>query len=699
MFGWLLLLGAGNRALGQAVPSPQDWLIDTWQSDDGLPHSSVTSLAQTPDGYLWIGTYNGLARFDGVRFTLFDPANTPALINPRVAWLGVDTAGALWVCTEDGSLAVRQRSEFRPVRVGGGEGIRGKSLTSARSGEVLLLASDGKLWRQVGSNEGTNQLESLTPPGGGIVTSVGRDADGRVWCLYGRGKIARWTAAGFEGPLANLQLKGKRVHSLEADVAGRVWIGTDEGLTVFEAGRLEDVTPTNGEPAQVFTGMTLSGDGGAWVMADGRLRKCVARRWVADAGLWTNKFEPVSIPVGEHVDQEGGIWFTHYGSGLLHVGLDGRERWLKMQDGLPGERLSCWLQDREGNVWAGLNRAGLVRLRQRRFQVLGVAEGLRERTVMSVCEDRDGAIWAGTFGGGLHRWANGVMEAFDVGVRDRNVVASVFPDRTGRVWVGTGGDGVFVWEGGALKRPLPEASAPQTGHAIFEDSRRRIWIGNASGLFLWAERKWRRLGGQDGFNSQNPRAVAEEAAGAVWIGTGDGGVYRFEDEKFTEFRPTDSQARQPVWSLLPDVDGTLWVGTFRGGLLRFKDGAFTRCTTKDGLPSDVICHILDGGNGQLWMSSHAGIVRVDKAALHAFADGQAKSVPCVAYGKHDGLPTVECSGNYQPAGWRGRDGRLWFATVKGVVSVQPSEVTTTALAPPVVIEEVLVDGKSEIRNA
>ena len=189
------------------------------------------------------------------------------------------------------------------------------------------------------------------------------------------------------------------------------------------------------------------------------------------------------------------------------------------------------------------------------------------------------------------------------------------------------------------------------------------------------------------------RALAEDQRGNIWIGTGDGVLYKFAGGKFTPYRMSDSLENQAIWSLLPDADGTLWVGTFRGGLLRFKDEKFTRYTTQSGLPSDIICQILDDGLGKLWIGSHQGIFYVPKDSFKAFDAGKISSLPCIAYGLYDGLPTLECSDNYQPSCWRGRDGTLWFATVKGLVSVRPDEARVNRLPPPVVIEQVSVDGK------
>jgi signal transduction histidine kinase/ligand-binding sensor domain-containing protein len=508
---------------------------------------------------------------------------------------------------------------------------------------------------------------------------------------------------------------------LLTDASGRLWVGTDKEIAVWKpeaearsqsaighrqstmdqrlvtsaATGFKNMTPTNGEPELAVTGMVATGEG-IWVTANGRTRRCRDGQWVAEAPNW--RPEPSLSTAGYYGDREGGIW-GHFGTGLLHVRPDGEVHRITTEHGLANDRVACWFQDREGNIWAGLNRGGLVRVRPRHFQVLGVAEGLTDQVAMSVCEDTEGAIWIGTYGGGLNRWRDGVFTYFNLGPSDTpGIVVAVCPDEKGRVWIGTAGNGVWVHEQGEFKRRFSSEPLEDRAYAIFVDRSGGKWMGNRRGLFLWKNGKLRQYGTADGVPSTDVRAFAEDAAGAIWIGATDGPLYRFADGKFDRFRPPDALGRQPVYSLLADDDGTVWVGTFRGGLLRFKDGRFTRYTTREGLPNNVICHILDDGRGQLWMSSHQGIFRVTKTALHAFARGESQSVPCVAYGKFDGLPTLECTGNYQPAGWRGRDGRLWFATVKGVVSVQPEEVTVNPLPPPVVIEEVLVDGKSQITN-
>jgi len=195
------------------------------------------------------------------------------------------------------------------------------------------------------------------------------------------------------------------------------------------------------------------------------------------------------------------------------------------------------------------------------------------------------------------------------------------------------------------------------------------------------------------------RALAEDRQGRIWAGGGNGTLYCVEPTaagpQVTWFRSEGPMAGQPIWSLLADADGTIWVGTFRGGLLRFRNGQFTRFTSRDGLPDDVICQLLEDADNQLWAGSQKGIFRVAKSELDAFARGLVNSIDCTAYGRFDGLPSLECSGNYQPACWRCADGRLLFTTLKGVVSVRPGGMSQNRLPPPVYIEEATVDGERQ----
>lgn len=664
-----------------------DYLIDLWTSDNGLPDSSVTAIAQTPDGYLWIGTYNGLARFDGVQFVNFDPFNTPELKHARVDGLFVDAQGTLWINTHDGSMTVWRNGVFTHEWEGGQV-----SAVFSRSNQLFFAVLRGELvWRK-GNLEERDEWKSMELAGLTTGNSFHQDEQGVLWYVTRDGALERIIGTNSEPVSSKDYLKGERVNCLTADNSGRIWVGTEKRILLWQGDHFADQTPTNGEPVVNTSFIACTVSNGCWVLANGKVRKRMDRRWVAEAESWQDLNQVDATYLRAYEDSDGGLWIRQYGRGLFHAKPDGSTQRISSADGLPGDRVSCWFQDREGNVWVGVDRGGLVRLREKRFRSIGAAEGLPAKPALSVCEDQTGALWIGTYGGGLNRWRDGALTRFELSEgANKGSFFSAYPDAQGRVWLSAGGEDLFVLE---TNRISPAPAAVHGIKVILVNHQGQVWMGRKNGLTCLTNGVATNFGPEDGFERTDVRALAEDRQGCIWIGTDGGVLYRFAGGKFTPYRMNDRLGNQAIWSLLPDADGTLWVGTFRGGLLRFKDGKFTRYTMPSGLPSDIICQILDDGLGKLWIGSHKGIFYVPKDSFKDFDAGKIPSLPCIAYGLFDGLPTLECSGNYQPSCWRGRDGTLWFATVKGLVSVRPDEVTVNRLAPPVVIEDIFVDGKS-----
>jgi signal transduction histidine kinase/ligand-binding sensor domain-containing protein len=666
-----------------------DYLIDLWTSDNGLPDSSVTAIAQTPDGYLWMGTYNGLARFDGVQFVDFDPFNTPELKNARVDGLFVDAQGTLWINTHDGSMTSWRHGVFTHEWQGGQV-----SAVFSRSNQTFFALLRGQLVCRTGSSEERTQWQSIplaVPTAGNLFR---QDSAGVIWYATRDGALERIIGTNSEPFSSAAYLNGERVNGLTSDGAGRIWVGTEKRLLLWCGDHFEDQTPTNGEAVVNTSFIACTASNGCWVLTDGKVRKCVGRQWVAEADWWQDLGQVNLAFLGAYEDRDGGVWFRNYGRGLFHAKPDGTTQRISAADGLPDDRVSCWFQDLEGNLWVGVDHGGLVRLRQKQFHVIGAAEGLSIPAVSTVCEDSDSNIWIGTFGGGLYRWYRGSLTRFDLseGTYKGNFF-SAYPDTQGRLWLSAGREDLFLFENGEFSQPV-RASFVHGTKVILADHQGRLWIGRQNGLVCVSnDIVVASFGARNEFGRQDIRALAEDRTGDIWIGTGDGVLYKFAGGKITPHPMNDSLPNEPIWSLLPEADGTLWVGTFRGGLLRLKDGKFTRYTTEEGLPSDIICQILDDGRGKLWIGSHNGIFCVPKNSFKDFDEGKIESLPCIAYGLYDGLPTLECSENYQPSCWHGRDGTLWFATVKGLVSVQPAEIPSNRLPPPVVIETVLVDGK------
>jgi signal transduction histidine kinase/ligand-binding sensor domain-containing protein len=682
----VLMLLAGLRGAGAAAES-SDYLIDLWTSDNDLPDSSVTAITQTPDGYLWIGTYNGLVRFDGVRFVTFDPLNTPELKHARIVGLFTDAHGTLWINTYDGSMTSLRNGRFTREWQGGQV-----SALFSRSNQVFLAALSGNIFSRTENAGPAGKWQMVSLAGKTMGNAFRQDAEGVLWYPQRDGKVGRIIGTNAVLLPDHCGLDGEKVNYLTTDHDGHVWAGTDKKIARWNGELFEDETPTNGE-AVINTTLLLCLTGqDFWAFANGTVRHAINRRWTATMAAWGDLLQANAFYIGAYEEQNGGVWFREFGQGLFHAGATGKAERISATNGLPGNLVNCWFQDREGNIWVGLDRGGLVRLRKKQFQVLGATATLQNSAVATVCEDAHSNIWIGTFSGGLNRWHDGAMEHFELPAdANRNSFVSACPDAQGRLWLSANREDLYVWETNRITR---STNAIHGIKVMLAGQHGRIWLGRQSQLTCLTDGHAVSYGARNGFVRHDVRALAEDRGGTLWIGTGNGVLYKFADGKFTAFKPDDGLENQAIWSLLPDDDGTIWVGTFRGGLLHFQDGKFTRYTTRNGLPSDVICQILDDGLGKLWIGSHKGIFSVPKARFGLLDRKAIPSLPCTAYGLYDGLPTLECSGNFQPSAWRARDGRLWFATANGTVAVNPDQVRPNRLPPPVVLEEFWVDGKN-----
>jgi ligand-binding sensor domain-containing protein/signal transduction histidine kinase len=681
----VLMAGATRAELPRSDP-----LMDVWDTADGLPNSTVTSIAQTPDGYLWAGTYNGLARFDGSRFVNFDPGNTPELRHARIQALAVDAGGTLWINTYRGSLTSFRDGVFRSEWTDQSGYDLHTTLAYSTSNQVFFVTQFADVVVRTGSGP-KPVWTTTTPPQGVRPIFQCTDAGGALWFLTRDGHVLRFVKDRFVDLPANGGLP-QHVLTLAADARGRIWAGASNVVARWNGGAFENMTPTNGESSFEPTLLLPVESGAVWVLADDRLRRLEGRQWVSESTPWRGLLGRAGgRAMGAHEDREGGVWFNHYGNGVFHVTADGRLHHLTMRNGLPGDRVGAWFEGRDGGIWLGIDRGGLARLRDRRFQVIGMSEGLFARAALSVCESADGAVWIGTGGGGLCRWSGGKMTCFAVGHSGADdFVFSLCPRPDGGLWLSARGEDLLAFKDGAVGPAPWETHGVKT---ILTDRAGRVWVGSKAGLSWWLPSAHRTFGTADGLPSTAVRALAEGPDGTVWCGNDDGALYRCETNHLQAFRPVDGLAGQPILSLLTDGNGVVWAGTFRGGLLRFQNGRFQRIWAKQGLYADVIGQILQDNQQRLWLGTHRGIFCVPKSTLNACADGTAKSVDYVTYGRLDGLPTLEFADGYQPACWAGHDGRLWFATVRGVVSVQPDELSAHAAPAPVVIEEVGADGE------
>lgn len=674
--------------------APTDYLVDDCDAENNLPSSTVTSIAQTRDGYIWVGTYNGLARYDGARYVTYDPVNKPELSQTRVQGLYVDANGTLWINTFRGALTSYRDGVFHLELADQNPFDQHTTLAYSRSNLVVFVTQNGSVIQRDPFATGQPWKTTRQPKNPAAFFNC-VDAEGTLWFLTRDKHVLRFIGDSFKDLPNDGGLPGGHINTLVADSHGVVWAGADNEIARWNGKEFEVMTPTNGttdiQPMQLFPTKA----GAMWVLDNDRLRKMEGRAWTAEAVEWRGMLGPAAgRGMGWHEDREGGLWFNHYGNGLFHIFPDGEFQRLTTQNNLPGDRVGAWFQSSDGGIWVGVDRGGLARLRDRKFHVIGLGKGSSSRIALSICGDTDGSVLIGTAGGGLFSWRNNEIVRFPAGSSDSaNFVFSIAPRPEGGAWLSASeGEDLYQYMDGHVQKASWDVHGIKS---ILLDHGGRMWIGLKAGYAWWAGKNRQII--NVGTNGVLPamRALAETPDGSIWAGADDGSIFHLSQDKLEEFRPNDELAGQPIYSFLADTNGTLWAGTFRGGLLRFKNGKFSRVTDQQGLPMGIISQLLEDDRGRLWLGTHQGIYCVSKRALAACMDGLATSVDYVAYTRHDGLPSLECSDGYQPASWRGPNGKLWFTTVKGVVWVNPDELVTKSPPPPVLIEDVSIDGQPD----
>jgi ligand-binding sensor domain-containing protein/signal transduction histidine kinase len=626
-----------NRELGQ-------FGRQVWQTETGLPQNTVHSVVQTSDGYIWAATEEGLARFDGLKFVVFDKQNTPQLKSNDVrALLATGKGNVLWVCTAEG-------------------------LTRLSNGE----------WFTFTTEQGLASVD---------VASAYEDREGDIWVATSTG-LSRYHEGAFKTFTTRDGLAGDSVQSLYEDADGALWVGTSEGLSRFLEGKFDSYTARDGLAGGVVAAIQQGADGCLWLgTSDGLscFRDGHFKNYSMQDGLPDNRI------ISLRADTRGTLW-VGTAAGLSRF-REGRFDTFRGAEGLSDGIILSLFEDIEGSLWVGTESGGLHQLKDKKFTTYTVKDGLSSDLVKSIYEDREGDIWVGTYGGGLNRLKDGKVDTYTT--RDglaSNIVLSLFEDSEGALWMGTP-DGLSRFRDGRFTTYTSAEGLPNDFvRSIYADRAGALWVGTRGGLARLKDGVFTTYTTRDGLPNDFIGTIYEDTAGRLWVGT-LGGLSKFEGGTFTTYTTRDGLSDNVVISIHGDAEGRLWIGTNGGGLNLLKDGRFTAFTTRDGLPNDVIYRVLEDARGRLWMSCNKGIFRLDKAELDDFAAGRVKALSPVLYGTADGMTTRECSGGGHPSAWKGTDGRLWFSTIKGVAMIDPEQLATNEQPPPTAVEQVRVDGE------
>lgn len=631
-------------AVGASAPA---YIVDPAPS--GLPQSSVITMAQARDGYLWLGTLNGLARFDGNRYEVFTEWNTPGLTSSRIVRLLADRQGGLWV------------------------GAGGGGANFIKEGRVTRL-----------------DLGAAGP--GAEVATMCEDVTGAVWLYTVDGRLARCRS----GVVENVWLPAAGSSVCRAVIfepSGQIQIGVDTKLfsvvSDLSSPAFELLLRSNALPGKLDF-LLASPRGGFWEFANGRILKLKTNVVERDFGDYPWGAARIMSALE---DREGHLVVGTQNAGVFRWDADGQSHRVL---GLSHDTALSLCEDREGNLWVGTDGGGLNRVKLNPFNVPEVA---RDKVVQSTSVDANGGLWLGFNGEGARYWKDGAWQDYGVerGLGPNNI-STVMVDMRERVWLGTRDAGLFQFIGGRFQPVGYDRLLRRNISALFQDRSGRIWVGTDAGLASWDEREWRWFDQASGLAANEITAIADDPEGSLWVGTARAGLNRWRNGQFTSFSGTNGPPCENITSLCMDRDGGLWVGT-GNGLGRFFAGRWSRFTTKDGLTSDSINYLIEDDQDALWIGSNAGLMRVARNLLANSLFDKSAAITCRAYGPGDGLPTRECTQGSQPAACRTRDGRLWFPTIRGLVTVNPTQLFANTNAPPVVIESVLLDDKEQNTNA
>jgi signal transduction histidine kinase/streptogramin lyase len=360
-------------------------------------------------------------------------------------------------------------------------------------------------------------------------------------------------------------------------------------------------------------------------------------------------------------------------------------------NGLSHDWIRALAEDHEGSIWIATG-AGFDGLRARKVEMLSSADHWRGCAVLSFVAQADGSAWVGTEGAGLYHYANQQWSTFREPEGIPNpYVWSVLQTREQKLFVGTWGGGLLIQNGQHFEAPGQLAGLTEPVLSLYEDKTGQLWIGTTVGLYCYKQGKLNRVLDKEKLNLPDIRAITEDTRGALWFGMSGGGLGFLKDGRLKQFRKSDGLGSDFVVCLYADADGALWLGTSDNGITRFKNDRFANISTAQGLPSRIITHLIDDGAGHFWLGSQEGILRASKADLNHCADGAIREVAWLSYGCAEGMSSAICSGGFQPGACKAADGRLWFPTTKGLALVDPGSVSTNTAAPPIVIEEMLVD--------
>lgn len=623
--------------------------FDIWTTAEGLPQNTVNGLAQTPDGYLWLATFDGLARFDGVRFKIFDKGNTKGIVNNRFAGIFADKDGAIWAWTENSILTIYQHGVFTSYSTPEAlrEGITG--IAADAEGKARIITSENNYYFDDGK----------------LILAPDRKIRDQQTFYFGK--------------------------------SGAKWSFTSDEISQYKDGIVTRY-PLKLDPQALQNTSSLvpyeDSQGALWITLNTPLTYQLFRLKDGAMTVFTDKEIPElkdTLPYPITEESDGSLWFhfvnltkEKFPNTFVHLKNGSFSTWRAKES----VEIRQSLIDHEGNFWLATYQ-GLKRFRRQLITTLSEKDGLDSNEVYPLLQTSNGDILIGT-DKNLNRYADGKITNFGLKKPNPNknfTLRGLWEDENQRIWLGS------YFGSGWLENKTLKAVIPIDATDFAVDSEGNVWLATNKGLYKYKEDKEiAHYTIENGLPHNEVITIHFDRHGNLWLGTFDG-LAQLKDDKVVNFNDAENSPKGFVRYIYEDAEGVLWFGTYGDGLVRYKDGNFFNYRVEDGLFNNGVFAILEDHRSNFWMSSNRGIHRVSRQELNDFADGKIPKLNSVSYDEKDGMQTAECNGGRIPAAIKTKDGKLWFPTMGGVAIVDPEAEKLNPTSPLVVIENIVIDRK------
>lgn len=612
------------------------YLHRVWQAQEGLPGTSITFIRQTSDGYLWVGTQDGVVRFDGVRFTPLMELVNAGLGDFWARQMVEDGDGVKWLLGPDQRLVRVDSNGAHTISAEDGMTAEFSCIANEKGGGILACTADGLV--RIRGNQ--KQVFHAREPFLWHPTAACEAGGGNVWLVAGS-TVWTWNGETFSPYKTTPELNGSTFRAIVCDGDG-IWVGSSKGVLHIRGNRERLYTQKDGLASTVVLSLTRGVHDTLWIGTRNgfsRLANGIIENFSYEDGL----SQKIVFAIRE--DREGSLW-VGTGHGLNQF-VDGAAVRYTKREGLPSDNVGPLLEDRQGRLWAGTLDAGLARFDGRRFRAV---PALTMRHVAALAEGSNGTLWVAT-DSGVARIQDGqatTLYSVASGLPADNVRA-VFVDHKGNLWAGT-----------------------EKGPAILKDSA-FVQPPQLSTL------RWPVV------------AVGQAADGDMLFALERAGIWSFDGEKVHKLDDREQLPFDDINAIFTDASGTTWIGSNGSGLGMIHNGNFKRFPLRDGVPDSEIYGFASDGKGRLWLAGSKGFYSIDAEVLQALRNGTTSRLKTVAYWQQEGLRTLQGTPNVSPVGGATRDGKVWFSTGRGLIAFE-ADLGARNIKVPVAISSVTVNG-------